>query len=103
MRIGNIVDSDGNRVNLGNFDEDGLNVNNNWDDNRNSNIGLSSSRQSIPSLQVYLLGLSRKIAIYSGGGELSRLQPAAEHTTDFVHKCLQSQILFMVDDFGVFG
>lgn len=57
MRIGNIVDSDGNRVNLGNFDEDGLNVNNNWDDNRNSNIGLSSSRQSIPNLQVGLLGL----------------------------------------------
>lgn len=68
MRIGNIVDSDGNRVNLGNFDEDGLNVNNNWDGNRNSNIGLSSSRQSIPNLQVVLLGLPRKIAIYSGGG-----------------------------------
>lgn len=68
MRIGNIVDSDGNRVNLGNFDEDGLSVYNNWDDNRNSNIGLSSSRQSIPNLQVDLLGLSWKIAIYSGGG-----------------------------------
>ncbi|HMS92685.1 MAG TPA: hypothetical protein PKC05_04305 [Candidatus Saccharibacteria bacterium] len=57
MRIGNIVDSDGNRVNLGNFDEDGLNVNNNWGDNRNSNIGLSSSRKSISNLQVGLLGL----------------------------------------------
>lgn len=68
MRIGNIVDSDGNRVNLGNFDEDGLNVNNNWDDNRNSNIGLSSSRQSIPNLQVGLLGLFWKTPIYSGGG-----------------------------------
>lgn len=72
MRIGNIVDSDGNRVNLGNFDEDGLNVNNNWGDNRNSNIGLSSSRKSISNLQVGLLGLFWKTPIYSGG-ELSRL------------------------------
>lgn len=41
------VDSDGNRVNVGNFDDNGLNVNNNWDDNRNDNIGVSSARQSI--------------------------------------------------------
>src|SRR3989344_1688695 len=40
------VDSNGNRVNVGNFDSDGLNVNNNWDDNRNDNIGLASARQS---------------------------------------------------------
>ncbi len=42
------MDSDGNRVNLGNFDGDGLNVNNNWDDNRNSNLGLASSRNFFP-------------------------------------------------------
>ena len=52
----NYVTSDGNRVNVGNFDENGLNVNNYWDDNRNYNIGLAASRQSslhqfeIPSL-----------------------------------------------------
>jgi hypothetical protein len=40
------VDSDGNRVNVGNFDSDGLNVNNNWDDNRNDNLGVSSVRKS---------------------------------------------------------
>lgn len=40
------LDSDGNRVNVGNFDADGLNVNNYWDDNRNSNLGVSASRQS---------------------------------------------------------
>src|SRR3989338_2942106 len=40
------VDSNGNRVNVGNFDSNGLNVNNNWDDNRNSNIGVSSARKS---------------------------------------------------------
>ena len=42
----NHVTSDGNRVNVGNFDENGLNVNNYWDDNRNYNIGLAASRQS---------------------------------------------------------
>ena len=43
---GQHVDSDGNRVNVGNFNADGLNVNNNWDDNRNDNIGVSASRKS---------------------------------------------------------
>ena len=38
------MDSDGNRVNVGNFDSNGLNVNNYWDDNRNDNIGVSSAR-----------------------------------------------------------
>ena len=42
---GQYVDSDGNRVNVGNFDADGFNVNNNWDDNRNDNLGLSASRK----------------------------------------------------------
>jgi len=42
------VDSDGNRVNVGNFDSGGLNVNNNWDDNRNDNIGVSAARKSPP-------------------------------------------------------
>ncbi len=33
--------SDGNRLNLGNFDEHGLNCNDNWwDENRNSNMGV---------------------------------------------------------------
>ena len=40
------LDSDGNRVNVGNFDAKGLNVNNNWDNNRNDNLGLASARQS---------------------------------------------------------
>ena len=46
MKVGKFLDSDGNRVNVGNFDANGLNVNN-WDDgNRNSNIGLASARHS---------------------------------------------------------
>ena len=44
MRKSNNLDSDGNRVNLGNFDDKGLNLNNNWDDNRNDNLAVSSAR-----------------------------------------------------------
>lgn len=32
--MGKNLDSSGNRVNVGNFDADGLNVNNNWDDSQ---------------------------------------------------------------------
>ena len=39
------LDSDGNRVYVGNFDADGLRVNFYWDDNRNSNLGVSASRK----------------------------------------------------------
>ncbi len=46
MKISNNLASDGNRVNVGNFDSNGLNVNNYWDDNRNNNLGLASSRNS---------------------------------------------------------
>lgn len=42
-----VVDSNGYRVNVGNFDENGLNVNNWNDDNRNDNLGVASSRQFI--------------------------------------------------------
>jgi hypothetical protein len=41
------IDSDGNHVNVGNFDASGLNVNNNWDNNRNDNLGVASARQSL--------------------------------------------------------
>jgi len=41
------ITSDGNRVNAGNFDANGFNFNNWWNDNRNDNIGPSSSRNSI--------------------------------------------------------
>lgn len=38
------LDSSGNRVNVGNFNSDGLNVNNWDDDNRNDNLGLAAGR-----------------------------------------------------------
>ena len=43
------VDSDGNRVNVGNFDADGLKVDN-WDDNQNDNLGLASSARNFNHL-----------------------------------------------------
>ena len=46
MGNGQYLDSDGNSVNVGNFDSMGLNVNNYWDNNRNDNLGVSASRQS---------------------------------------------------------
>ena len=44
---GQHIDSNDNLVNVGNFDSNGLNVNNNWDDDRNDNIGVSAARKSI--------------------------------------------------------
>ena len=48
---GQYLDSNGNRVNVGNCDAKGVNVNNNWDDNPNGNIGLAASRKSKSCLQ----------------------------------------------------
>ena len=40
---GRQISSNGNRVNV-KFNPDGVNVNNNWDDNRNSNLGVAVAR-----------------------------------------------------------
>jgi hypothetical protein len=56
---GQFLDSDGNRVNVGNCDAKGLNVNNNWDDNRYDNIGLSASR-NFDSISIALIAASRR-------------------------------------------
>ena len=58
---GHYLDSDGNRVNVGNCDANGVNVNNNWDDNRNDNVGLSASRKSSPLLFQGLPGVGRAV------------------------------------------
>lgn len=60
-------DSDGNLVNVGNFDSDGANVNNDRSDNLNDNLGVSFSR-SVPRLR---------------GGVFRMLQPPADHSADF--------------------
>lgn len=48
---GQYLDSDRNRVNVGNCNANGVNVNN-WNDKRNDNIGVGAFRQS-PSLFLY--------------------------------------------------
>lgn len=58
MEVGNLIDSDGNRVYVGNFDAKGLNVNNYWDENPNDNIGLASARQSSLSEKPLFTGVS---------------------------------------------
>ena len=60
---GQFLDSDGNRVNVGNCDANGINVNNNWDDNRNDNVGLSASRKSKPLLQESRPALVGRLSI----------------------------------------
>ena len=59
-------DSDGNLVNVGNFDDAGANVNRNNPDNQSDNLGVSFSR-SVPRLQ---------------GGVFRTLDPSAGHLAD---------------------
>ena len=58
--------SDGNLVNVGNFDDTGANVNRNNPDNRNDNLGVSFSR-SVPRLR---------------GGVFRGSNPPADHFAD---------------------
>lgn len=54
MEPGIVVDSNGYRVNVGDFDLDGLNINNwNDDENPNSDIGVASSRKFISPAPFY--------------------------------------------------
>jgi hypothetical protein len=90
------VDSDGNRVNVGNFDSDGLNVNNNRDDNRNDNIGAASARKS--PLCLWNARLSAGILLSSSRG----FDPPAQLATDLVHEAFERDVLFAVDRFHIF-
>lgn len=91
------IDSDGNHVNVGNFDAKGLNVNNNWDDNRNDNLGVASARQSllypdeVPPSAGFFLPLFR------------RANPSAKHPADFVDVCLKRDVFLVINGFDVFG
>ena len=48
------MDADGNRVNVGNSADGGVNVNNYWDDNRNDNLGVASARKFPKSYEEML-------------------------------------------------
>ena len=76
---GQSLDSDGNRVNGGRFNADGLNLNNNWDDNVNDNIGVASSRQSICHPRSSHSRWESSLPFFR------RLDPAAQHSADLIH------------------
>lgn len=57
MKTSNFVTSDDYRVNVGNFDSKGLNVNNWSDDNTNYNIGLAASRNFFLCLTIKTLSI----------------------------------------------
>lgn len=80
-------DSDGNLVNVGNFDSDGANVNNDRPDNRNDNLGVSFSR-SVPRLR---------------GGVFRVLDPTANHATDFDDLFGERSKSAIVDTLGFIG
>ena len=82
---GNILSSDGNRVNVGNFDSDRFNVNNNSDDNYNDNLGAGASRQFLLYLTAKTLSLGRAFCLTLFG----RFDPAAEHAADFIYHLLE--------------
>ena len=72
--------SDGNLVNVGNFDDAGADVNRNNPDNRNDNLGVSFSR-SVPRLR---------------GGVFRTLDPPADHFSDLddlLGECRESGVV----------
>lgn len=83
--VSNFVDSDGNRVNVGNCHNGNVNVNN-WNDSGNDNIGLGASRN-------FLLNLANTSL---WGVLLSRFNPTAKLTTNLINNLLQNEILVIV-------
>ena len=87
--------ADGNRVYVGNFDSEGLNVNNYWDDNRNSNLGVASARQShfyskMPLCEAFCL-------------LFDLFDPSTEHTTNLIDRVLKTIISLNINNLCVFG
>ncbi len=80
-------ESDGNLVNVGNFDDTGANVNRNNPDNRNDNLGVSFSR-SVPRLR---------------GGVFRVLDPATDHVTDLNDLLGERCESAIVDTLGFIG
>ncbi len=77
---GQYVVSGGDRV-LVRFDADGVHVDNNWDDNRNDNIGLASARKSPLCLVTGVPIIWWALSLPSFYGP----NPSAEHAPNLVH------------------
>lgn len=73
------MNSDDNHVNVGNFDANGLNVNNTWDDNRWNNIGVSSARKYFLCGTLTFHSWSVGVSVFSG------FYPSAEHSAYFIN------------------
>ena len=96
--MGNNVDSNGNRVNAGNFDSDGFNVNNDPDDNSNPNIALGGLWQFLQSVQTTLSINRERVVLF-----LYRLHPPTKHSSDFIDDFLQLQTFFDIQYFRIFS
>lgn len=90
-----LLDSDGNRVNVGNFDSNGLNVNNYRDDNRNDNIGVSSSRNFF----LYKIKTPSFVRECFNLEVFCRFNPPTKHSPNFINHFLQQKIFFIINSF----
>ena len=98
MEASKYLDANGNRVNVGNFDANGLNVNNWNDDNRNDNIGLASARQS-RSIQNKNFHRSKWKFLLPLFG---RFEPASQLAADVIKVCLDQDISLAIKGFDIF-
>jgi hypothetical protein len=94
---GQHVDSDGNRVNV-RFNADGVNVNNNWDDNRNDNIAVASARKSPLYLAIGMPASRRAFSLPFFAG----FDPSAKHSSNFIHQTFEGHIFLPVDCLHLF-
>ena len=98
--MGSVQTSDGKFVNVGNFDSDGLNVNNDTRDNHNSNLGVCPARQSRQCNQreayFFEVGFSCVRRLLPNGS-----YPAAQHSAYFLDMILADDIAFIAQNLEV--
>ena len=89
-----VQSSDGNFVNVGNFDQDGLNVNNDHRENSNHNLGVCPARKS------HQLCRKKKAFLERPSSHLfaHRFYPAAEHSTDFLKIILADNVALFAEN-----
>ena len=87
-----LTTASGYRLNIGNFDASGLNVNDN--DNANDNIGLGCR----VGLSAELLTI--KPLEYTNVSVLEGLNPATQHTPNIINKNLEFSVFFGVNHFS---
>ncbi len=93
------MDRDDDRVNVGNFDSNGLNVNNYPVGYRVDYLGVSSARMFSFLLNENALPFGRAflLAIFCG------LYPTSQHSSNLIRILLKQNILLTVNRFYFFG